>query len=164
MKIYIGTDHSGYELKEKLKKYLEGLGMGYEVEDKGAFKYDADDDYPDFIRPVAEAVAKDKGSFGIIMGGSGQGEAMSANRIKGARAAVFYGEAVAEGAVDVKGGKSSDPFEIVKLARVHNNANILSLSARFLSEDQIKFAIELFLSTKFAGEERHTRRIKKLDM
>jgi len=162
MKIYIGTDHTGYEIKEKLKKYLSELGLGYEVEDKGAFKYDANDDYPDFIRPVAEAVAKEKGSFGIIMGGSGQGEAMVANKVPGARAAVFYSEAIAEGAIDVKGEKSTDPYEIVKLARVHNDANILSLSTRFLSKDQIKFAIELFLNTKFSNEERHLRRIKKI--
>jgi len=162
MKIYIGTDHTGFELKEKLKKYLEELGLGYEIEDKGAFEYDTNDDYPDFIRGVAETVAKDVGSFGIIMGGSGQGEAMCANRVPGARAAVFYGEAVAQQAIDVKGEKSVDPYEIVKLARIHNDANILSLSIRFLSEDQIKFAVELFLSTKFEGEERHLRRIKKL--
>lgn len=161
MKIYIGSDHTGYELKEKLKIYFSELG--YEVDDKGAFKYDADDDYPDFIRSVAEAVVKDKESYGIILGGSGQGEAMCANRISGARTAVFYGGAVAKEAIDIKGGKSVDPFEIIKLARIHNDANILSLSARFLSEDEIKFAIELFLSTKFEGEERHQRRIKKLN-
>ena len=163
MKIYIGTDHTGFELKEKLKKYLEELELGYEVVDKGAFKYDADDDYPDFMIPVAEAVVKDAGSFGILLGGSGQGEAMAANRVKGARAVVFYGEAIAQQSIDVKGVKSTDPFEIVKLARLHNDANILSLSTRFLSEDQIKFAIELFLNTKFTGEERHIRRIKKLE-
>lgn len=164
MKIYIGTDHTGYELKEKLKKYLEELGLGYEVEDKGAFKYDADDDYPDFIRPVAEAVAKNEGSRGIIMGGSGQGEAMCANRVKGARAVEFYGQAVAKGAIDIGGQQSSDSFEIVKLAVIHNHANILSLGVRFLSEDEIKFAIELFLSTKFSSDERHSRRVKKLDI
>jgi ribose 5-phosphate isomerase B len=163
MKIYIGTDHTGFELKEKLKKYLEDLGLGYEVIDKGAFKYDADDDYPDFMIPVAEAVAKDSGSFGILLGGSGQGEAMAANRVPGARAVVFYGEAIAQQSIDVKGVKSTDPFEIIKLARLHNDANILSLSTRFLSEDQIKYAIELFLNTKFTGEERHIRRIKKLE-
>lgn len=160
MKIFIGTDHAGYVLKEHLVASLKG--EGHEVVDKGAFSFDKDDDYPDFIRPVAEAVADDKGSFGIILGGSGQGEAMSANRVSGARAIVFYGEAVAEGAVDVNGKKSNDPYEIIKLAREHNDANILSLSVRFLSEDQIKFAIELFLSTKFSGDERHIRRIKKL--
>ncbi len=161
MKIYIGSDHTGYELKEKLKVYLSELGLGYELEDKGAFKHDVDDDYPDFIRPVAEAVAMYKDSFGIILGGSGQGEAMCANRVSGARTAVFYGVAVAKEVIDIKGEKSDDPFEIVKLARMHNDANILSLSTRFLSEDEIKFAIELFLKTEFKGEERHLRRINK---
>lgn len=164
MKIYIGSDHSGFELKEKLKIYLSGLGLGYEVEDKGAFEYHADDDYPDFVQVVAEAVALDKGSFGIILGGTGQGEAMCANRIKGVRAAVFYGEVMPVEAVDIEGRKKEDSFEIVELARAHNNANILSLSARFLSEDQIKFATELFLRTEFKGEERHARRIQKLDL
>jgi len=160
MKIYIGSDHAGYELKDKLIDYFSGLG--HEIVDKGPFIYDKDDDYPDFIKPVAEAVAKDEGSFGVIMGGSGQGEAMCANRIPGARAALFYGEVTPVEGVDIKGEKSADPYEIVKLARIHNNANILSLATRFLSEDQIKFAIELFISTKFTGEERHLRRIQKL--
>ena len=161
MKIYIGADHAGYDSKEKLKAYLEG--QGHEVIDKGAFKYDADDDYPDFVKPVAEAVAKDTESKGIILGGSGEGEAMCANRVKGARAAVFYGEAIAKQAVDIKGETSADPYEIIKLACIHNDANILSFSVRFLSEDQIKFAMQLFLSTPFLSEERHVRRIKKID-
>ena len=163
MKIYIGSDHTGYELKEKLKVYLTELELDYEVIDKGAFKYNVDDDYPDFIRPLAEAVVKDNGSFGIILGGSGQGEAMCANRVKGARSAVFYSEAVPKEAIDIKGTTSVDSFEIVKLSRIHNDANILSFGTRFLSEDEVKFAAELFLSTKFENEERHTRRIKKLD-
>lgn len=163
MKIYIGSDHTGYELKEKLKTYLNELDLGYELIDKGAFEYNADDDYPDFIRPVAEAVAQEKESRGIIMGGSGQGEAMCANRVQGARAALFYGEAITKEAIDIKGTKSMDSFEIIKLARIHNDANILSLSMRFLSFDQIKFAVELFLSTKFLNEERHARRINKLN-
>ena len=163
MKIYIGSDHTGYKIKEKLKTYLTELELGYELIDKGAFEYNADDDYPDFIKPVAEAVAEDNGSFGIILGGSGQGEAMCANKIKDIRAAVFYGEAFAQQAVDIKGTKSVDSFEIVQLARKHNDANILSFGIRFLSEDEIKFASELFLSTKFGNEERHNRRIKKLD-
>ncbi|HTE48556.1 MAG TPA: RpiB/LacA/LacB family sugar-phosphate isomerase [Candidatus Paceibacterota bacterium] len=163
MKIYIGADHAGYELKEKLKVYLNELGLGYEVEDKGAFSLDPYDDYPDFIKPVAEAVASDKGSFGIIIGGSGQGEAMCANRVSGARAVVFYGEALAKEGIDIKGEKSADPFEIIALAREHNDANILSIGARFVSEDETKFAVELFLTTKFSGEERHKRRIKKFD-
>jgi len=163
MKIYIGTDHTGFELKEKLKEYLPALGLGYEVIDKGAFAFDADDDYPDFVTLVAEAVAGDAGSFGIFISGSGQGEAMCANRVSGVRAAVFYGTAVAKEAIDVTGQKSTDPFEIIKLARMHNDANILSLSMRFLSPDEIKFAIELFLKTEFKGEERHVRRIAKIE-
>ncbi|MEX2052167.1 MAG: RpiB/LacA/LacB family sugar-phosphate isomerase [Candidatus Paceibacterota bacterium] len=162
MKIYIGSDHTGYELKEKLKVYLAELQLGYEVEDKGAFEYIPGDDYPDFIQPVAEAVAKDTSSMGIILGGSGEGEAMCANRIPGARAALFYGQAIPKEAIDINGGESIDSFEIIKLSRIHNNANILSLSTRFLSEDEIKFAIELFLSTPFKNEERHIRRIAKL--
>jgi len=161
MKIYIGSDHTGYELKKELINYFTELG--HELVDKGPFEYDKDDDYPDFIREVAKSVAEESGSFGIIFGGSGQGEAMCANRVPGARAAVFYGEAVAKEAVDIAGNMSADSFEIIKLARVHNDANILSLSTRFLSPDEIKFAIELFLSTQFSGEERHLRRIKKLD-
>ena len=161
MKIYIAADHAGFELKEKIKVYLAGLG--HEVIDKGAFSFNKDDDYPDFIRPVAEAVAKDKESRGIILGGSGEGEAMCANRTPGARAAVFYGEALAQASIDIKGEISTDPYEIIKLARTHNDSNILSLSVRFLSEDQIKFATELFLKTEFQNEERHVRRIKKLN-
>ena len=160
-KIFIGADHAGYELKEKLKIYLSELGLDYEVVDKGAFKYDASDDYPDFSRTVAESVAGNEGSFGIVLGGSGQGEAMCANRITGVRATVFYGEAVAKEAIDIKGKKSVDPFEIIKLAREHNDANILSIGIRFVGEDEAKFAIELFLSTKFEGEERHIRRLSK---
>lgn len=160
MQIFIGADHAGYQLKEKLKIYLGELG--HAVEDKGAFKYNADDDYPDFSQEVAKSVASNKGSFGIILGGSGQGEAMCANRVSGARVAVFYGQAVAQEPIDIKGQKSKDSFEIVKLARAHNDANILSLSARFLSEDEIKFAVELFLTTKFPGDQRHIRRISKL--
>lgn len=161
MKIYIGSDHVGYEFKKHLEEYL--VDLSYEVEDRGAFNYVADDDYPDFIKQVAESVASDKGSFGIILGGSGQGEAICANKTAGIRAAVFYGpqEPIVE--IDVNGNKSSDPFEIVKLARVHNDANILSIGLRFTSEDEAKFAIELFLSTKFLGEERHVRRINKIE-
>jgi len=156
MKIYIGSDHAGYELKEKLKTYLTELGLGYEVEDKGALGYDPNDDYPDFIRLVAEAVASNQGSMGIILGKSGQGEAMCANRVPGARAALFYSEAISPES------KNQDPYEIISLARGHNDANILSLGSYFLSEDQMKFAVELFLKTPFSDEERHIRRIKKL--
>ena len=109
-------------------------------------EYDADDDYPDFIFPCARAVAADTESRGIILGGSGQGEAMAANRVKGCRAAVFY----------------NGPAEIVKLSREHNNANILSLGTRFISEDKIYDVIELWLEEPFEGG-RHIRRIEKLD-
>jgi len=161
MKIYIGSDHAGFELKEKLKVYLEELELNYKVVDKGAFKFDKDDDYPDFINLVAIDVAGDEGSFGIILGGSGQGEAMCANRVEGARACVFYGPKEAVESVDIMGRESSDTFEIVKLAREHNDANILSIGTRFVTEDEAKFAVELFLNTKFSGEERHIRRIAK---
>jgi len=145
MKIYIGSDHAGFQLKEEVKEFL--LKKGYSVEDKGAFQYQAEDDYPDFIRPVAEAVAKDpENSRGIIFGGSGQGEAICANRIKGVRAAVYYGGTV----------------HIVELSREHNNSNILSLGARFLHSDEAKTAVDFWLRAKFAGG-RHQRRIDKID-
>jgi len=144
-KIFLGADHAGYMLKEEIKKYL--LNSGYEVEDKGAYNLNPKDDYPDFIVPVAKAVAKNKNSRGIIFGSSGQGEAIVANRIKGVRAALYYGSNI----------------EIVKLSRTHNNANILSLGARFLTKEQAKEAVELWLNTDFSNEERHIRRIGKID-
>ena len=167
MKIFIGADHAGYELKEKIKIYLKELELGYEIVDKGAFKYDEGDDYPDFVTPVANAVAegpKSEERRGIVLGGSGQGEAMHANRVAGVRAAVFYGEVLPQDVIDITGRKSVDPYEIVKLSREHNGANVLSVGARFVSENEAKFAIELFLSTKFSSEERHVRRIKKLEL
>ena len=144
MIIHIATDHAGLELKEKVKSHLSKLD--YEVIDHGAYEYDALDDYPDFIFPCAEAVSNDPNSKGIILGGSGQGEAMAANRVKGVRAAVFY----------------NGPDEIIKLSRQHNNANILSLGARFMSDQEMYKIIELWLSTDFESG-RHKRRIEKLD-
>ena len=144
MIIHIATDHAGLELKEKVKSYLSKLD--YEVIDHGAYEYDALDDYPDFIFPCAEAVSNDSNSKGIILGGSGQGEAMAANRVKGVRAAVCY----------------NGPDEIIKLSRQHNDANILSLGARFMSEQEMYKIIELWLSTDFESG-RHKRRIEKLD-
>ncbi len=145
MKIYIGTDHAGFELKESLIPFLRELG--HTVEDKGAHSYEALDDYPDFIRPVAEAVAGDSESRGIILGGSGQGEAMCANRVTGVRAAVYYG----------------GPFDIAVLSREHNDANILSLGARFVEDDEAKEVVRIWLATPFGDEEKHARRIAKLD-
>ena len=144
MKIHIATDHAGLELKNIIRDYL--INKGHDVTDHGAHKYDALDDYPDFIFPCAHAVAADPESRGIILGGSGQGEAMAANRVKGCRAAVFY----------------NGPAEIVKLSREHNNANILYLGTRFISEDKIYDVIELWLEEPFEGG-RHIRRIEKLD-
>ena len=122
MIIHLATDHAGLDLKNTIKSYL--VSKGHEVNDHGAHEYDPLDDYPDFIFPCAKAVASDIDSRGIILGGSGQGEAMAANRIQGARAAVYY----------------DGPVDIVKLSRLHNNANILSIGARFLSPEK---AIEI---------------------
>ncbi len=144
MKIHLATDHAGLELKNAIKDYLKG--EGHEVTDHGAHEYDAQDDYPDFIFPCARAVAADPESRGIILGGSGQGEAMAANRIKGVRAAVYYGS----------------EREIARLSREHNNSNVLSLGARFISEQEIYDIIETWLDEPFEGR-RHQRRIDKLD-
>ena len=144
MKIHIATDHAELELKIAIKTYL--MEKGHDVTDHGAFEYDAMDDYPDFIFPCAKAVAADPESRGIILGGSGQGEAMAANRIKGVRAVVFY----------------NGTEEIVKLSRQHNNANILSLGARFMTEEEITKIIEIWLDEPFEGGQ-HQRRIEKLD-
>ena len=144
MKIYIAADHAGFNLKNYLKKQL--LADGYDIEDCGAFNFDPLDDYPDFIIPAAEKVANQPNSKGIIIGGSGQGEAMAANRIQGVRAAVYY----------------DGPIDIVKLSRLHNNANILSLGARFLSVERATEILNIWLAEKFEGE-RHENRINKLD-
>ena len=144
-KIFLGSDHAGLELKEHIKKYLQKSGM--KVEDKGAHKFNPHDDYPDFIVPVAKKVAEDPiNSRGIIFGASGQGEAIAANKVKGIRAAIYYG----------------GDIEIVKLSRTHNNANILSLGARFLAKEEAVKAVKLWLDTDFSNEPRHIRRIKKI--
>lgn len=160
-KVFFASDHGGFELKNKLVSYVKELG--YEAIDKGADTFDADDDYPEIIAGAAREVSLNEGSMGIILGGSGQGEAMVANRFKGVRAAVFYNLALPKSAVDITGRMSEDPYEIVKLARLHNDANIISLSSRFLSEDEAKQAVKIFLETKFSGDERHLRRIKKIE-
>ena len=141
--IVLATDHAGFELKEHVKRFL--IKKGYDIKDFGALEYDGLDDYPDFILPAAKYISKHK-LIGIIFGGSGQGEAMAANRIKGIRAAVFY----------------NGPNEIVELSRLHNNANILSIGARFVSNQEVEKVIELWLSTDFE-EGRHENRINKLD-
>lgn len=145
MKIFIGGDHAGFELKEKIIKYL--TEQNYSIEDMGAFNLNQNDDYPDFIIPVAKAVSLNKNSFGIVLGGSGQGEQIAANKIDGVRAIEYYG----------------GNLEIVKLGREHNNANVLSLGARFINEQEAMEAIKVFLNTKFSKEERHGRRLEEIN-
>lgn len=154
MKILFATDHAGFELKEKLVPYIKELG--YEVEDLGAYKYDENDDYPDIISKVARKVSDDSENMkGIILGGSGQGEAITANKFPNVRAIVFNGQCEKKDGVKV-------PNEII-ISREHNDANILSLGARFLSESGAKEAVKVWLETKFLGDERHKRRIAKID-
>lgn len=143
------------------KKYLTGLG--HECLDFGPKEYNSDDDYPDFIRPAAEAVSKGDAQAGIILGGSGQGEGMVANRVPGIRCAVYYGPAKPLGEIEVEGTGASDEFEILRLSRKHNNANMLSLAARFLSEPDIEKSVKIWLDTFYEGVERHARRIAKID-
>ena len=142
--IYLATDHAGFELKEKVKQVLQK--EGYQVEDYGAYKFDKNDDYPDFISKAAEAVSKNPQDKAIILGGSGQGEAIVANKFPNVRCAVYYGV----------------QSEMPKLTREHNDSNVLSLAARFLTAEEAISAVKLFLDTPFSGEERHSRRINKI--
>lgn len=144
-KLFLASDHAGFELKNALAAFLRE--QGHEVEDLGPHALDPGDDYPDFIKPLAERVAGTPGAMGVALGGSGEGEAMAADRVPGARAAVYYG----------------GDLNIIRLSREHNDANILSLGARFLTPEQAKEAVALWLATPFSGEERHVRRIEKLD-
>ena len=146
MKIYFGSDHAGFDLKSTLIEHVRTLG--HEVEDLGPYEYTDGDDYPDYIIPVAKSVAEDPESLGIVIGGSGQGEAMAANKVEGIRAAVYYGGS----------------FDIPHLAREHNNANILSIGARFIVEDEAHQAVEIFHKTPFSEDERHVRRLSKLEL
>jgi ribose 5-phosphate isomerase B len=161
MKIALSTDHAGFEQLQQLRDLLTDLG--HECLDFGPKSFAPADDYPDFIFPAAKAVAAGEAEAGIIMGSSGQGEAMAANRIKGVRCAVYYGPAIAPGAINVEGRLPTDEYEIVRLTREHNNANMLSLAARFLTRQEIERVVKLWLDTPFSGVERHARRIQKLD-
>ncbi|MDP2585573.1 MAG: RpiB/LacA/LacB family sugar-phosphate isomerase [Candidatus Levybacteria bacterium] len=142
MKIYLGADHAGFELKEKIKSLL--LEKMLDVEDCGAFIFDKDDDYPDFIAKTAINVSKNPDGKGIILGKSGAGECIVANKIKGIRAVLGFNK------------------ENVVLSRLHNNANILSLGSAFVNEELAKELVEAFLETEFTNEERHVRRINKI--
>ena len=161
MKVYLGTDHAGFDFKEKIKAFLKG--EGHEVVDCGADVYDKDDDYPVFIGRAAKCVSDDPGSRGIVFGGSGQGEAIVANRFSGVRCALFYGPRVAVSAIDAEGKRSDDSFELLRLTRGHNDANMLSLSARFLTEEEAIAAVKIFLESPFSGGVRHKRRIDMIE-
>ncbi len=158
-KLFFAADHAGFDLKNALLEHMRTAG--YEVEDVGAHRLDMEDDYPDFITPCAKKVAAIPGSFGIIIGGSGQGEAMAANRVSGIRAAVFYGEMKVMLSLEAEGGQSEDGFDPVRLARRHNNANVLAIGARFVSGTEAADALRIFLDTPFSARERHSRRLAK---
>lgn len=139
MRVHIGTDHAGFELKNRLVDSL--TAKGHEVCDHGAHTVDPQDDYPPFCTAVGEAVVAEDGSLGIVIGGSGNGEQIAANKVAGVRAALVWSEATA------------------RLARQHNNANVISVGARQHTEEELEELIDLFLAEPFSGEERHQRRI-----
>ncbi|PSL00814.1 ribose 5-phosphate isomerase B [Murinocardiopsis flavida] len=138
----MGSDHAGYELKEHIVGRLRALG--HEVVDAGPLGYDAADDYPPFVLRAAEGVARDEGALGIVIGGSGNGEQMAANKVAGVRCALVWSAATAE------------------LAREHNDANVMSIGARMHSAEDAAGFVETFLATGYSGEERHSRRIRML--
>ncbi len=147
MTIFIASDHAGFNLKNAIFSHLKKQGIS--VVDKGPLQYVETDDYPDFIALVAAEVSKNPEEYrGIIMGGSGQGEAMVANRFAGVRAAVYYG------------GNA----DILAVSREHNDSNVLSIGARFAGEKEAIAAVDVWLQTPFSNEERHIRRIKKIDL
>lgn len=151
MRVIFACDHAGFELKEHLKNVVKALN--YEVEDMGAFKYSEEDDYPDFVAPAARAVSQDsEHTRAIVIGGSGQGEAIVANRFKNVRAVVYTGEP-----------RSESEQNLLLLTREHNNANVLSLGARFLSKEASEHIVSAWLETPFSNEERHIRRIQKIE-
>jgi ribose 5-phosphate isomerase B len=153
MKILIGCDHAGLELKDKLVPFIKDLG--FEVEDKGAYDYNEEDDYNDFIVPVAREVSqRPNDARGIVIGGSGQGEAMCANRFRHVRATVYYGDVP-----PITQGHDS----VIKDSRADNDSNILSIGARFVTAEQAMHVVKEWLEEPFSGAERHTRRITKLD-
>ncbi len=152
--IYLGTDHAGFAYKELIKKHLEE--DGYTVIDHGAYTEDPTDDYPIYVHAAAmdvskqaEKVSDDMTTFAIILGGSGQGEAIAAGRLPYVRTTVCYG--------------GHDALEIVKRGREHNNANVLSLGARFIEEKDLLKIVDTWLTTSFTKEERHVRRLIELE-
>jgi ribose 5-phosphate isomerase B len=146
MRVHLGSDHAGLELKDHLLSWL--ADQGHEVVDHGPFVYDALDDYPVFCLRAAEGVTADRedgrDSFGVVIGGSGNGEQMAANKVRGVRAALVWSE------------------ETASLAREHNDANVISVGGRMHSLEEMTRFIEVFLRTPYSGEERHDRRIAML--
>ncbi|WP_215523101.1 ribose-5-phosphate isomerase [Varibaculum prostatecancerukia] len=139
MRIHVACDHAAFDLKEALVTHLQDQGL--EVIDHGAKEYDAQDDYPNTCIPCAEAVLADEGSLGVVLGGSGNGEQIAANCVKGIRAALAWS------------------LETAKLARQHNNAQIVAVGARMHETSQALAIIDAFIAEPFSGDERHQRRI-----
>lgn len=157
--VYFAADHAGLALKNALMAHAKTLG--YNVEDLGAFELDTEDDYPDFMTPLGRRIADEVGSMGVIVGGSGQGEAMCANRVPGVRACVFYGLMRAAATLDIEGAHSEDGYDVVRLPRRHNDANVLSIGARFVPIEEAEIAMRIFLETGFSESPRHVRRLAK---
>lgn len=144
--IHLATDHAGFEMKEFLKSALQELG--YTIVDHGAYKYDGGDDYPDYISAAAFEISEAPDERAIVFGGSGQGEAIVCNRYPNVRATAYY---------------HFDP-EIIKLSREHNDANVLSVGARFLSNEEVLESVLFWLEIPFSNHERHVRRIDKIEL
>ena len=142
MRIHVGTDHAGFELKEAVVAHLRA--EGHDVVDHGALRYDPQDDYPAYCIAAAEAVVADAGSLGVVIGGSGNGEQIAANKVRGVRAALAWNLSTA------------------KLARQHNDANVIAIGARQHPEDEVRALIDAFVAEPFTGEARHARRIAQL--
>ena len=159
MKIAIGSDHTGFELKEKLVPFIE-QELGIDVIDDGAYELDKSDDYPDFVIPVARTVSENPHDVrGIIIGYSGQGEAIAANRFPHVRAIVYYGEQK-----PLKdSSKSGSPSGVIEAGRADNDSNILSIGAGFVNFEEAREAVKRWLDTSFSGEDRHVRRISKIE-
>jgi ribose 5-phosphate isomerase B len=142
MRVHLGSDHAGFELKQHLVGWL--AERGHQVIDHGADSYQAGDDYPPYCLAAAEAVVADPGSLGIVIGGSGNGEQIAANKVKGVRAALAWSE------------------ETARLSRQHNDANVVGIGARMHTIDQATLLVEVFLSTPFSQDPRHQRRITEV--
>ncbi|WP_088282202.1 ribose-5-phosphate isomerase [Kineosporia sp. A_224] len=142
MRVHLGADHAGFELKEYLRQHL--AQAGHEVVDHGPSEYDAQDDYPPYCLRAAEAVVADPGSLGIVIGGSGNGEQIAANKVKGVRAALAWS------------------VDTARLARQHNDANVLAVGGRMHALDEASGFVDAYLSEPFSGDDRHARRIAML--